>query len=92
MKTTVNLVLSIIIALWIIAIAIISVQNATPVSLRFLTFESIQIPVGLLLTFFVAIGIIATSFIQPLLLKSNKKRSTSRRYEDDNEFFVDEEF
>lgn len=92
MKTTVNLVLSIIIALWIMAIAIISVQNATAVSLRFITFESIQIPIGLLLAFCVAVGIIATSLIQPLLGKSNLKRSTSRRYEDDNEFFVDEEF
>lgn len=92
MKTTVNLVLSTIIALWIMAIAIVSVQNATAVSLRFLTFESIQIPVGLLLAFFVAVGIIATSLLQPLLSKPNRKQTTSRRYEDDNEFFVDEEF
>lgn len=92
MRTTVNLVLSIIIALWIMAIAIISVQNATAVSLRFITFASIQIPVGLLLAFCVAIGIIATSLIQPLLGKSNRKKTSSRRYEDDNEFFVDEEF
>lgn len=92
MKTTVNLLLSIIVALWIMAIAIISVQNATPVSLRFLTFESVQIPVGLLLTFFVAVGIIAASVLQPLLRKSNSKRSTTRRYEDDAEFFVDEDF
>ena len=91
MKTTVNLVLSTIIALWIMAIAIISVQNATAVSLRFITFESIQIPVGLLLAFFVAVGIVATSLLQPLLIKSKLKQTTSRRYEDDNEFFVDEE-
>ena len=92
MKTTVNLLLSIILALWIMAIAIVSVQNATPVSLRFLTFESIQIPVGLLLTFFVVVGIIVASVLQPLWSVSNSKRTTSRRYEDDAEFFVDEEF
>ncbi len=92
MKTTVNLLLSIIVALWIMAIAIVSVQNATPVSLRFLTFESIQIPVGLLLTFFVGAGMIAAALVQPLLFKKNSKRSASRRYEDDAEFFVDEEF
>lgn len=92
MKTTVNLLLSIIVALWIMAIAIISVQNATPVSLRFITFESIQIPLGLLLTFFVALGIIAASLLQPLLTTSNSRKTTSRRYEDDAEFFVDEEF
>ena len=92
MKTTVNLILSIILALWIMAIAIISVQNATAVSLRFITFESIQIPVGLLLAFCVAVGIIAASLLQPLLGKSNVQRRSSRRYEDDAEFFVDEEF
>ncbi|AFY53770.1 Protein of unknown function (DUF1049) [Rivularia sp. PCC 7116] len=92
MKTTVNLLLSIILAFWIIAIAIISVQNATPVSLRFLTFESIQIPVGLVLTFFVALGMIAASLLQPLITSSNSKRTNSRRYEEDAEFFVDEEF
>jgi uncharacterized integral membrane protein len=92
MKTTVNLILSIILAFWIMAIAIISVQNATPISLRFITFESIQIPLGLLLTFFVAAGMIATPLVQPLLFKNNSKRTASRRYEDDVEFFVDEDF
>ncbi len=91
MKTTVNLVLSIIVALWIMAIAIISVQNATPVSLRFLTFKSIQIPFGLLLAFCVAVGMIVASLLQPLLTVSNFQRSTSRRYEDDAEFFVEED-
>ncbi|MGB3651124.1 MAG: LapA family protein [Rivularia sp. (in: cyanobacteria)] len=91
MKTIVNLLISIIVALWIMAIAIISVQNATPVSLRFLTFETIQIPVGLMLAFCVAVGMIVTSLLQPLRGISNR-RSTSRRYEDDAEFFVDEDF
>ncbi len=92
MKTTVNLVLSTIVALWVMAIAIISVQNATPVSLRFLTFESIQIPVGLVLAFCVAVGILAASVVQPLWNISNFQQSNSRRYEDDDEFFVDEDF
>lgn len=92
MKTTVNLLLSVIVALWIMAIAIVSVQNATRVSLRFITFESIQVPVGLVLAFCVAIGMIATTIVQPLLIKSNFRQSNSRRYEDDTEFFVDEDF
>ncbi|MEO1431528.1 MAG: DUF1049 domain-containing protein [Cyanobacteria bacterium J06633_8] len=90
MKTTVNLVLSIILAFWIMAIAIISVQNATPVSLRFITFESIKIPVGLLLTFFVALGMIAASLLQSLIISSNLKPTNSRRYEEEPEFFVEE--
>lgn len=92
MKTTVNLVLSTIVALWVMAIAIISVQNATPVSLRFVTFESIQIPVGLVLAFCVGIGMVAASVVQPLWNISNFQQSKSRRYEDDAEFFVDEDF
>ncbi|MEB3219110.1 MAG: LapA family protein [Nostocales cyanobacterium 94392] len=92
MKTTVNLVLSIIFALWIMAIAIISVQNATPISLRFLTFESIQIPVGLVLAFCVAVGMIVMSILQPLWGISNFSQTNSRRDEDDADFFVDEDF
>jgi len=74
------------------AIAIISVQNATPVSLRFLTFESIQIPVGLVLAFCVAVGMIVMSILQPLWGISNFSQTNSRRYEDDADFFVDEDF
>ena len=44
------------------------------------------------MTFFVAVGIIAASVLQPLWSVSNSKRTTSRRYEDDAEFFVDEDF
>ncbi|MEH1790425.1 MAG: hypothetical protein V7L23_33890 [Nostoc sp.] len=33
-----------------VAIAIFSVQNATSVSLKFLTFQLVQIPAGLVLT------------------------------------------
>ncbi|MGD1909442.1 MAG: LapA family protein [Rivularia sp. (in: cyanobacteria)] len=91
MKTAINLLVSTIVAFWIIAIAIISVQNATPVSLRFFTFESIQIPVGLVLAFCVGLGIISTSVLQPLWDISNFRGSNSQRYEDDPEFFVDED-
>lgn len=91
MKTAVNLLLSTIVALWIMAIAIVSVQNATPVSLRFITFESIQIPVGLVLAFSVGFGMIGTNVLQPLWSISNSRESNSRRYEDDPEFFVDED-
>jgi uncharacterized integral membrane protein len=92
MKTTISLVLSTVVALWIMAIAILSVQNATPVSLRFLTFESIQIPVGLVLAFCVGVGMIGMSVLQPLWGMSNSQQTTYRRYEDDAEFFVDEDF
>lgn len=92
MKTVVNIALSTIFALWIMAIAILSVQNATPVSLRFLTFESIQIPVGLLLAFCVAVGMIGISVAKPLLNISNFQQRISGRFEDEPEFFADEDF
>ena len=92
MKTVVNLLVSVIVAFWIMAIAIISVQNAMPVSLRFLTFESIQIPVGLLLAFCVAVGMIGMSLAKPLWNISNLRQSNFRRYEDEPEFFADEDF
>ncbi|WP_413163500.1 LapA family protein [Capilliphycus salinus ALCB114379] len=48
------------------AIAIIAVQNATPVSIKFFTFESIQLPVGVVLAFSVAVGLIFTSILIPI--------------------------
>jgi uncharacterized integral membrane protein len=62
-----SLLTSLIIAAWIGAIAVISVQNFTPVSLKFLRFESFQIPVGLVLAFSVGLGIVGMALVQPLL-------------------------
>ncbi len=62
----VNFIISTLVALWISAIALVSVQNATPVSLRFLTFETVQIPLGLLLGFSASVGLIGAALIVPL--------------------------
>ena len=51
MRTIANLLTSTVLACWVVAIAVLAVQNAEPVSLKFLTFESIQIPFGLVLAF-----------------------------------------
>ncbi|OCQ92619.1 DUF1049 domain-containing protein [Nostoc sp. MBR 210] len=88
MKTIANLLISIVVAVWIVAIAIISVQNATPVSLKFLSFQSIQIPVGLVLAFSAAIGVIGVAVLQPLWGLAG---SGDSRLEEDAEFFVDDE-
>ena len=63
MKALTNLLTSVIVATWIAAIAILSVQNATLVSLKFLSLESIQLPVGIILAFSVGIGVIAGAII-----------------------------
>ncbi|NMG08928.1 LapA family protein [Brasilonema sp. UFV-L1] len=91
MKTLTNLVISTVIALWVIGVAILSVQNAESVSLRFLSFQSVQIPVGLVLAFCAGFGIVSVALLQPLwsLAGSGQRNSQS---EDENEFFVDEEF
>lgn len=90
MKNFVNLFISIVIAGWVLAIALISVQNATPVSLKFLAFQSIQVPFGLMLAFFVAVGLIGAAVLQPFwgLGEMGGRRS---RFDDDAEFFVDDE-
>ncbi|MEH2353987.1 LapA family protein [Nostoc sp.] len=90
MKTLAPFFTSLVVAVWVIAIAIISVQNATPVSLKFLTFQSIQIPMGLVLAFSAGIGLIGMALLQPLWGLAGIGQSNSR-LEDDAEFFVDDE-
>jgi uncharacterized integral membrane protein len=79
------------VAFWVVAIAILSVQNAEPVSLRFLTFRSIQIPVGLVLAFSAGVGIIGMALLQPVLGLAGSGQSNSRS-NDDAEFFTDDDF
>lgn len=59
--------LALVFAIWIVAIAILSVQNATPVSVRFLVFRSVELPVGIVLSFGVAGGILATTAVLAFL-------------------------
>lgn len=88
MKTFVSLLISLILTFWMITGAIVSIQNAETVSLRFLTFESIQIPFGLLLTFSAATGIIGISLLRLLWGFGGVKRNAV--IDDDAEFFADD--
>jgi len=90
MKTLANLLTSIVVAFWVVAIAILSVQNVTPVTLKFLRLESIQIPVGLVLAFSAGVGIIGMALLQPLWGLAGSRQSNYQS-EDDTEFFVDDE-
>jgi len=89
MKTVANLITSIILALWVVAIAILSVQNYTPVSLKFLTLQSIQISVGIILALSAGIGMIGMTVIQPLWNIGSSNQGNEIL--DDAEFFVDDE-
>jgi hypothetical protein len=68
-------------------IAVFAVQNITPVSLRLFVFESIQLPIGILLAFCIGFGLILGAFL-PLLWQRPAKRRT--RIEDMDEFDFEE--
>ena len=76
MLTTVkNIVISILLAFWLGAIAIFSIQNITLVSLRFLLWESIELPIGVLLSFCVGGGLLIGSLFPLFSKRTLKKRS-----------------
>ncbi|HIK16617.1 MAG TPA: LapA family protein [Leptolyngbyaceae cyanobacterium M33_DOE_097] len=66
MKRLASLLLSAIAAIWIAVIAIVSVQNYTPVTLRFFTYQSIQVPLGLVLAFSISFGVLGAALLVPL--------------------------
>ncbi|MDY6781684.1 MAG: LapA family protein [Cyanobacteriota bacterium] len=86
MKTLANGLSSIIVATWAIAIAVFSVQNYTLISLNFLTFTSVPIPLGVLLAFCFAGGLVLGG-IAPLFLGRRKAKKTLPRdsYIDNND-------
>ncbi len=55
-----------IVAFWVMAIALIAIQNATPISLRLLSWQTIQIPVGIVIALSVALGMTGMAFVLPL--------------------------
>lgn len=74
----IRLVFAVVPAVWVVAIAIIAVQNATPVSFRLITLQSIEIPFGVLLAFCAAAGMVATALVL-LVLGGNPLRSPRRK-------------
>lgn len=80
MKALAILLTSLILAVWVSAIAILAIQNFSPVTLRFLGFQSIAIPVGLVLAFSVALGLLGTVIAQPLLGLSSFQREDDEDY------------
>lgn len=86
----INFLLALSAAVWVIAIAIIAVQNATPVAINFLTFQSVRLPFGVALAFSVAAGMVGVTVVQILwrLTGSPLTRQTTRQ---DHTFFSKEQ-
>ncbi len=61
-------------ASWVMAMAILSVQNATPVSVKFLGFRSVELPFGVVLSFGVAGGMLGMALLL-LVLGSLPRRA-----------------
>jgi uncharacterized integral membrane protein len=74
----IRLVLALVPAVWVVAIAIMAIQNATPVSIRLITLQSIEIPFGVLLAFCAAAGMVAAALVL-LVLGGNPLRSPRRK-------------
>ncbi|BAU66079.1 hypothetical protein STA3757_34800 [Stanieria sp. NIES-3757] len=79
MKIFTNFLSSLIMAGWIAAIAVFSIQNIQQVSLKFLTFQSIQLPIGVLLSFCLGIGFLLGSLL-PLLWQRSRRASQDVYY------------
>ncbi len=75
----VRLIFSIIPAVWVVAIAIIAVQNATPVSIRLLNLQSIEMPFGVLLAFCAAGGMLGMALLLLALGGNPLKNSAKKR-------------
>lgn len=67
MKTLASFLTSLIIAGWICAAAIVAVQNFTPVSFKLFTFQSIEVPFGVMLALSAGLGAIVAGAI-PFLI------------------------
>lgn len=76
MKALAGLINTLILGTLAIATAIFSIQNIQGVSVKFLVFESITIPVGVLLAICSSLGLVL-GWIIPLLLSRQKKRRRS---------------
>jgi uncharacterized integral membrane protein len=63
MKPFIHLIATSIVALWVGAIALISVQNATPVTLQLFALQTVGLPFGLLLALTAIIGMVGTALL-----------------------------
>ncbi len=63
MRKFTNLLSILLISVWIGSIAIFSIQNIQLVSLQFLAWQSLQLPIGVLLAFCLVFGLIFSALL-----------------------------
>lgn len=80
MSTTRRFFISLLVSFWLLLLPVFSIQNITTVSLKFLVFESISLPVGVLLSFTVALGFMLGSFLPLFPGKKQKRPRKSRNF------------
>ena len=69
-----KLLIAIVPAVWVAMIAVISVQNATPVSLKFITFRTIEMPMGVAMGFCAAGGMVGAAVLLTLFGSKSRLR------------------
>lgn len=74
MNIITNLLIATIVAIAIVVIALLSVQNATLVSVKFLTLHSIDLPWGLVLAIFIGVGLLLAGCLPLLGAERSRKR------------------
>lgn len=91
MNSIANLLISLIVGSWVVAIAILSLKNVTPVSLKFLTYQSIQLPFFLVLAFSASLGLVFMALIQLIWSLGGSRQGNSESDNLDDDFSFDNE-
>ena len=69
----VKLLVALIPALLIVVVAVISIQNATPVAINFLSGRSVALPVGIWVSFAIASGMALSAILMTFFGKKTKR-------------------
>lgn len=89
MKTSRQLIISLIIGFWLTLTAVFSIQNIEKISLKFLVWESISLPIGVLLSMVTACGFILGAIVPFLFTNNNqqkKRKNINNNKSKKNEF------
>ncbi|MGK7889776.1 MAG: DUF1049 domain-containing protein [Leptolyngbyaceae cyanobacterium] len=87
MRSLISGMIAVIMAGWVVAIALLSVQNVlipdptgtpTLVTLKFLGLTSVPLPFGLTLALSAAIGMVGAAILMPLLMSTPRQRDKQR--------------